>query len=89
MEVDVKRGRNNQLWDLGLEVDKMREERDVRAKVQSLEEEFDQVLILEHLDQSLVMMAESLCWSLRQVTHLTQAPAPSTYCGYRVRRSAT
>ena len=70
MEVDVKRGRNNQLWDLGLEVDKMREERDVRAKVQSLEQEFDQVLILEHLDQGLVMMAESLCWSLRQVTHL-------------------
>ena len=89
MEVDVKRGRNNQLWDLGLEVDKMREERDVRAKVQSLEEEFDQVLILEHLDQSLVMMAESLCWSLRQVTHLPwhvisfiQAPAPSIYCRY-------
>ena len=67
MEVDVKRGRNNQLWDLGLEVDKMREERDVMAKVQSLEEEFDQVLILERLEESLVLMAQSLCWTLDQV----------------------
>ena len=70
MEEDVKRGRNNQLWDLGLELSKMGEDQDVKDKIMSLDDELDQVLILENMDESLVLMAQSLCWSLRQVNNL-------------------
>ena len=67
MEEDVKRGRNNQLWDLGLELERMGEDQDVKDKIISLDDELDQVLILENMDESLILMAQSLCWSLRQV----------------------
>ena len=70
MEEDVKRGRNNQLWDLGLELSKMGEDQDVKDKIMSLDDELDQVLILENMDESLILMAQSLCWSLRQVHSL-------------------
>ena len=66
----MKRGRNNQLWDLGLELSKMGEDQDVKDKIMSLDDELDQVLILEKMDESLVLMAQSLCWSLRQVHNL-------------------
>ena len=71
MEEDVKRGRNNQLWDLGLELERMGEDQDVKDKIISLDDELDQVLILENMDESLVLMAQSLCWSLRQVYNLS------------------
>ena len=72
MEEDVKRGRNNQLWDLGLELERMGEDQDVKDKIISLDDELDQVLILENMDESLILMAQSLCWSLRQVQSLSQ-----------------
>ena len=71
MEEDVKRGRNNQLWDLGLELERMGEDQDVKDKIISLDDELDQVLILENMDESLILMAQSLCWSLRQVHNLS------------------
>ena len=67
----MKRGRNNQLWDLGLELERMGEDQDVKDKIISLDDELDQVLILENMDESLVLMAQSLCWSLRQVYNLS------------------
>ena len=38
-------------------------------KIQQLETEFDQVLILEHLDEGLVLLSHSLCWPLEKVQH--------------------
>ena len=67
MSLDVARGRNKALYDLGLDTEEMLEKEDVIMKIQSLDQEFDQVLILERLEESLVMMADSLCWSLDQV----------------------
>ena len=67
MSLDVARGRNKALYDLGLDTEEMLEKEDVIMKIQSLDQEFDQVLILERLEESLVMMADSLCWSLAQV----------------------
>ena len=67
----MKRGRNNQLWDLGLEIEKMGEDQDVKDKILSLDDELDQVLILEKMDESLILMAQSLCWSLKQVARVT------------------
>ena len=67
MNVDVTRGRNNQLWDLGLSPESMYEDQDVKDKIKQLDDEFDQVLILEKMDEGLIVMAEALCWSLHQV----------------------
>ena len=67
MSLDVARGRNKALYDLGLDTEEMFEQENVLSKIKSLEEEFDQVLILERLEESLVLMAQSLCWTLDQV----------------------
>ena len=68
MSLDVARGRNKALYDLGLDTEEMFEQEDVLRKIKSLDAEFDQVLILERLEESLVLMAQSLCWSLDQVS---------------------
>ena len=70
MSQDVTRGRNKALYDLGLDPAEMSEQEKVLSKIRSLEEEFDQVLILERLEESLVLMAGSLCWRLEQVSHV-------------------
>ena len=67
MSLDVARGRNKALYDLGLDTEEMFEQEDVIRKIESLDQEFDQVLILERLEESLVLMAQSLCWTLDQV----------------------
>ena len=67
MSLDIARGRNKALYDLGLEAEEMFEQETVLRKIQTLDQEFDQVLILERLDESLVLMAQSLCWTLDQV----------------------
>ena len=58
---------NRQLWDLGFEVTATTQRSEVTEKIEQLEEDFDQVLILEHLDEGLVMMANNLCWTLEKV----------------------
>ena len=68
MSLDVARGRNKALYDLGLDPEEMFEQENVLSKIRSLDQEFDQVLILERLEESLVMMAQNLCWSLDQVS---------------------
>ena len=68
MSLDVARGRNKALYDLGLNPEEMFEQENVLRKIQSLDQEFDQVLILEKLEESLVLMAQSLCWTLDQVS---------------------
>ena len=67
MSLDIARGRNKALYDLGLEAEEMFEQETVLRKIQTLDQEFDQVLILERLEESLVLMAQSLCWTLDQV----------------------
>ena len=67
LATDVKNGRNYQLYDLGLEPEEMQENDEVKAKIESLDKDFEQVLLLDHLDEGLVLMAENLCWSLKQV----------------------
>ena len=39
----------------------------VREKIQQLDTEFDQVLILKHLEDCLVLLASNLCWALDDV----------------------
>lgn len=55
------------LWDLGVARRDMHDEVILRQRIAELDREFDQVLILERLDEGLVMLAENLCWTLKQV----------------------
>ena len=70
MSADITRGRNRQLYDLGLDKDEMDSDENVKTKVDELDNEFDQVLILEQLDEGLVIMADRLCWPLEEVRYV-------------------
>ena len=54
------------LWDLGL--DQVENEELVRKKIEEVEKKFDLVLIAEKFNDSLVLMRETLCWDLEDVT---------------------
>ena len=60
-------GKNQQLWDLGTTHIEMEEAGTVKAKISRLDSEFDLVLIAEYFDESLVLLAEILCWDLSEV----------------------
>ena len=65
-------GKNQQLWDLGTTHIEMEDARTVQAKIARLDSEFDLVLIAEYFDESLVLLAEILCWDLSEVRYLKQ-----------------
>ena len=58
---------NDQLYDLGLDRNKMDNEAVVSDWIKKIDHEFDQVLLLEHFEEGLVLMAEALCWPLNYV----------------------
>ena len=63
----VSWGRNRQLYDLGMDEHHLQSEERVREKIKELDTEFDQVLILEYLDEGLVLLANNLCWPLDDI----------------------
>ena len=65
-------GKNQQLWDLGTTHIEMEDARTVQAKIARLDSEFDLVLIAEYFDESLVLLADILCWDLSDVRYLKQ-----------------
>ena len=60
-------GKNQQLWDLGTTDIEMEDAGTVQAKISRFDSEFDLVLIAEYFDESLVLLAEILCWDLSDV----------------------
>ena len=60
-------GKNQQLWALGTTHIEMEEAGTVQAKIARFDSEFDLVLIAEYFDESLVLLAEILCWDLSDV----------------------
>ena len=62
-------GRNQQLFDLGLEAVGMRSREEVNAKIRDVDREFDFVFITEEFDQSLVLLKEHMCWSMDDVRY--------------------
>ena len=58
---------NDQLYDLGLDRNKMEIEAVVSDWIKKVDREFDQVLLLEHFEEGLVLMSEALCWPLDYV----------------------
>ena len=69
-EPSVVIGKNQQLWDLGTTHLEMEEAGTVQAKISRLDSEFDLVLIAEYYDESLVLLADILCWDLFDVRYL-------------------
>jgi len=65
-------GKNQELWDLGLDVESMEHPPMVSARIKELDDEFDFVLLAEHFDESLVILARKLCWDLEEVRYLRQ-----------------
>jgi len=65
-------GQNNLLWDLGMDVKDLDDMEKVKAKVAEVKERFDLVMITERWDESLVLLADVMCWSLEEVVYLKQ-----------------
>ena len=65
-------GKNQMLWDLGMSHTDMEDKVKVSKKISELDKEFHFVLIAEHFDESLVLLAWMMCWDLRDVTYLKQ-----------------
>ena len=63
----VRWGWNKQLYDLGIDEHYLPDEERVREKIKQLDAEFDSVLILEHLEEGLVLLADNLCWPLEDM----------------------
>ena len=65
-------GKNQMLWDLGMSHTDMEDKVKVSEKINELDKQFDFVLIAEHFDESLVLLARMMCWDLRDVPSLAQ-----------------
>ena len=66
--VDRRIGKNQMLWDLGL--DELDNEDAVKKKVKDVEEKFSLVMILENFEESLILMKDLLCWDHSDITSL-------------------
>ena len=65
-------GKNQMLWDLGMPHSDMEDHQKVSQKISELDTQFDFVLLAEHFDESLVLLARLLCWDLSEVKYLKQ-----------------
>ena len=65
-------GKNQLLWDLGMNANSMTNKQLVLKKIQELDKQFDLVLIAEHFDESLVLLDDILCWPQKDLTYLKQ-----------------
>ena len=63
-------GKNQQLWDLGMNHVDMEQAELVADKIRQLDTQLHLVLIAEHFDESLVLLAKLLCWDLSDVRWL-------------------
>ena len=63
-------GRNQQLWDLGLGFKDLLDQQVVQQKILQLDKELDLVMLAEQFDASLVLLADTLSWPLRNMTSL-------------------
>ncbi|XP_057374784.1 galactosylceramide sulfotransferase-like [Daphnia carinata] len=64
-------GRNQIAFDWGVSPKLFGKDPDViRDRIHQLDDEFELVLIAERMEESLVLLADRLCWPLEYVTHL-------------------
>ena len=65
-------GKNQQLWDLGMNHVNMETGTEVEEKIRQLDSQLHLVLIAEYFDESLVLLAKLMCWDLTDVRYLKQ-----------------
>ena len=65
-------GKNQLLWDLGMNTDLMPNRPAVIKMIEHLNKQFDFVLIAEYFDESLLLLNKHLCWPLKDMTYLKQ-----------------
>eukprot|EP00092_Neocalanus_flemingeri_P013696 GFUD01014772.1.p1 GENE.GFUD01014772.1~~GFUD01014772.1.p1 ORF type:complete len:468 (+),score=86.57 GFUD01014772.1:70-1473(+) len=63
-------GRNQQLWDLGMDKKDITNHEAVKLKIKQMDEDFDLVMIAEDFDSSLALLSDALCWPLVNMTSL-------------------
>ncbi|XP_020623478.1 galactosylceramide sulfotransferase-like [Orbicella faveolata] len=61
--------RNPMLFDLGLDFRYFQNKTAVDRYIEFLDNEFDLVMILEHFDESLLLLKRLLCWELKDILH--------------------
>lgn len=60
---------NGMTFDLGLDREHFYKENKIAKLISHLENKFGLVLILEHFDESLILLKRLLCWSIEDVTY--------------------
>ena len=65
-------GKNQQLWDLGMNHVDMETTSKVDEKIRQLDSQLHLVLVAEYFDESLVLLARLMCWDLTDVRYLKQ-----------------
>ena len=63
-------GRNQMLWDFGLNPEYFENSTAVRAKIEEIDSTFDLVLLTERFSESMVLLKELLCWDYADMTSL-------------------
>jgi len=63
-------GKNQLLWDLGLNPALMTRKEAVMAKIKEWNHEFDLVMIAEQFDESMLLLQNQLCWEVSDMTYL-------------------
>ena len=61
-------GKNQMLYDLGLDEKYLDSEAHVRDKIKQIEKNFDLVMIAEFFSESLLLLKHNLCWQLADLT---------------------
>ena len=66
--------RNGMLFDLGFDIQKAKNVSDdtVHTMTEQVTKDFDLVLIMEHFDESLVVMMREFCWSFEDILYVKQ-----------------
>ena len=65
-------GKNQQLWDLGMDYIEMEIRDAVDQKISDLDNQMHLVLIAEYFDESLILLAKLMCWDIADVRYLKQ-----------------
>ncbi|KAK3731464.1 hypothetical protein QZH41_013661 [Actinostola sp. cb2023] len=64
--------RNPLMFDLGLALKDYENRTAIKAYTRFLDQEFDLVLVLEHFDESLVLMKRMFCWEIKDILYFKQ-----------------
>jgi len=62
-------GRNQMLWDSGLEASQMNNLTAVQQKIFELDRTFDLVMMADRFDESMILMKDLLCWDYEDVVN--------------------